>query len=287
MARGEYIARMDADDICLPERFALQVRYLEQHPEVGVLGTNIVFIDADGNALYGGRPRPKDRQPLSPAIIKWNLLWRCPIYHPTVMVRRAVFESTRLIYDPDCHDSEDRELWTRLSKCTVIARLPEVTVYYRVLPTSRSRARNETMHAMNHAITRRELTTLLGTTTSEEGLETLIGVFSQHNHNASRDFIAASDLLFEAYQRFCQQPLLVADQKQIQGDVADRLISIAQQASKYSLKRTFLILCRLRHLSLVHIFSLKTARTTFRIFLNSLMACGPIQQSVSHPRKSM
>lgn len=269
MARGEYIARMDADDVSLPERLALQLRYMEQHPEVGVLGTNVVYIDADGRAMHGGRPRPKDRQSLSPDVIKWTLLWRCPIYHPTVMVRRAVFEQTGYTYDSDFRDAEDRELWARLSKYTVIARLPEVTVHYRVLPTSVSRARGEEQRAMGHTITRRELATLLGTVTSNEALETLIGVFSRHDHKTDRDFVAASDILFEVYRRFCEQPLSEADREQIRADVADRLISVAKEASRYSSKMALSLLWRLRYVPLLHLFSVATIKRILKVVLNS------------------
>jgi hypothetical protein len=267
MARGEYIARMDADDVSLPGRLAKQVGYMEQHPEVGVLGTNIVYIDADGRIMYGGRP--KDTRPASPDVIKWMLLWRCPIYHPTVMARRAVFERTGFTYDPDFWPSEDRELWTRLSKCTVIARLPEVTVHYRIIPTSISRTWREKQCAMRHAITRRELTTLLGTVTSYEALEALVGVFTRCNQNTSHDFVAASDILFEAYRRFCEQPLSEADRGQIRADAADRLISVAQEASKYSLNTALCLLWKLRYVPSIHLFSARSARRILRVILNS------------------
>jgi glycosyltransferase involved in cell wall biosynthesis len=267
MARGAYIARMDADDVSLPERLARQVRYMDQHPEVGVLGTNIIHVDADGCIMHGGRP--KDSRPLSPDLIKWMLLWRCPIYHPTVMARRAVFEQTGITYDPDFRHAEDYELWTQFSRYTAIASLPEVLVHYRILPTSVCRAFRQEQRAMIHSIIRRELTALLGAGISKEALETLIGVFSRHNHNADRDFVAALAILFEAYRRFCEQPLSEADREQIRADVADRLIAVAQEASKYSSTMALTVLWRLHHVPSMHLFSVKTSKRILKVLLNS------------------
>ena len=55
MARGEFVARMDADDVSHTDRFEKQVAYLQNHPEVGVLGTQIRPIDADGEQITRGQ----------------------------------------------------------------------------------------------------------------------------------------------------------------------------------------------------------------------------------------
>jgi len=246
LARGEYVARMDADDISLAERFERQVAYLEVHPDVGVLGTNIIYIDSEGQPLGDGKP--KDRWPVTPQVARWMLLWRCPIYHPTVMIRRAALAQMASAYDPAYQHAEDRELWTRLSRQTCIASLPDVLVQYRITASSVSRRHQEEQRAMDHAIMRRELTALLGQT-PPDALETLIGVFSKHQTNTKADYVGAADLLFEAYRRFCQAPLPSADRRQIEADVAFRLVSIAYATSGTSSRLAFSILTRLRHLS--------------------------------------
>jgi len=268
IAQGKYIARMDADDVSLPERFALQVRYLEQHPEIGVLGANVVYIDADGRTMYRGRPRPKDIRPASPDVIKWTLLWRCPISN--VMARRAVFERTGLTYDPEFKTTQDRDLYTRLSKYTVVARLTEATVYLRVHPASISCTRREEQRAMTHAITRRELTTLLDGVSSEEAMETLISVFTRHNLGAHRDFVGAADLLFQACWRFCQQPLSQADRRRIEEDVAWRMLVIGREAALHSPGAALQVLWRLRYLSLGPLLSIGTARGVAGVFLRTI-----------------
>ena len=246
--RGEYIARMDADDVSLPERLARQVAYMDQHPEVGVLGTNIVYIDAEGRLLNGGRP--KARRPMSSTLIHWMLLWRCAIYHPTVMIRRSVLEQTGFTYDPNFRHAEDRDLWTRLAKRTTIASLPDVLLHYRIRPTSICRVHRKEQQAKDTAITRRELIALLGQPLSESALHTLLDAFrAGEEGDAFCDFAGAADLLFQAWRRFCERPLERADQRAVERDVAWRLLVLGRAAALHSSGAALRMLWRLRYLS--------------------------------------
>jgi len=257
-ARGQYIARMDADDVSLPERLARQVAYLDQHPEVGVLGTNVAYIDSEGRFLNGGRP--KDPQPLSPTLLQWLLLWRCAIYHPTVMLRRSILAETGLAYDPAFRHAEDRDLWTRLAPYTLIASLPEVLVYYRVLPTSRSRASLKALRLWDRSITHRELTALLGHAPPEGAVEMLDSVFARYELGTEREFVRASDVLLQAYWRFCQRPLAPADRREVEQDVAWRLLLLGREAALRSPRDALRVLWRLRALSPRTLFVPATAR---------------------------
>lgn len=267
-ARGEYVARADANDVSLPGRLAHQVSFMDQHPAVGVLGTNMAYIDAEGRFLYGGRP--KDRYSLCPALIRWMLLWRCAIYHTTVMIRKILLERTGFAYDSAYRHAEDRDLWARLAPHTAVASLPEVLVHCRLLATGVSRDFNKEQRAKSHAITRRELTKLLGAAPSEKTIETLISVFTRHNLGAHHDFVGAADLLFQAYQRFREQSLSRTDQRQIEKDVALRLLVIGQEAALHSPRAAFQVLWRLRHLSPGLLVSIKTTRGVIGVFLKTI-----------------
>jgi glycosyltransferase involved in cell wall biosynthesis len=124
-ARAPLLARMDADDVALPERLARQVAFFSAHPEVGVLGTGVEFVDARGRVL--GSVRPVE----SHALACWRLLFRPPVGHPTVMARRELVERAGG-YDPAFDGAEDYELWTRLARVTRFANLPEPLLRYRV-----------------------------------------------------------------------------------------------------------------------------------------------------------
>ncbi len=121
MARGEYIARMDSDDISMPERFAKQVAYLDSNPDVGVLGTLIHGFDklnAPGIQI--------------PIVTVFDLLEKNYIAHPTVMMRKSLFDKYNLRYNPDYIHCEDMELWSRMIFLTKIHNIMETLLMYRI-----------------------------------------------------------------------------------------------------------------------------------------------------------
>ncbi|MHB8170330.1 MAG: glycosyltransferase family 2 protein [Thermincolia bacterium] len=127
LAQGEYIARMDCDDISLPDRLAKQVAFMEAHPQVGVCGTWAHKIDSSGK-IVGKLKRPAGNK-------LEKFLWcPSPIIHPTAIIRNTVFKTLR--YDQAYRDAEDYELWLRVSKVTKLYNLKEYLLLYRVHPAS-------------------------------------------------------------------------------------------------------------------------------------------------------
>lgn len=124
LARGKYIARMDADDISLPARLEKQVQHLESHPEIGILGTWIGVIDEEGSPLRTWKP------PASPAVLMWTLCFRCGLAHPSVMMRRDIVASLGF-YRPEALHVEDYDLWARASHVTRLANIREILCLYR------------------------------------------------------------------------------------------------------------------------------------------------------------
>ncbi len=125
LAQGEYIARMDADDISLPEKFKHQVSFLDQHPAVGVLGTAVCLMDASG------KKRDKLSFPTEHISLYWRLcFFENPIIHPTVMMRKDVVDRAGG-YLVEMTNSEDYDLWCRLSGFTHLANLPDVHLHLR------------------------------------------------------------------------------------------------------------------------------------------------------------
>lgn len=132
ICRGKYIARMDSDDIAYPERFAKQIKYMEAHPECGVLGTAAQNFGADDHAYYN----PYE-------VTVFDLFRGVPFYHPTVMFRKEILDKHHLRYDNDYYLVEDYELWTRLLTVTKMNNLQEILLNYRVHPKSVSVANRE------------------------------------------------------------------------------------------------------------------------------------------------
>ena len=120
-SRGEYIARMDADDTSMPERFEKQIQYLDEHPNVGICGTWQHHYGNGKDWVHQAAPDPE--------VQKCRLLFWCDLCHSTLMLRRSAFLDNDLFYDPSAK-AEDYELWTRAVEFMDIANIPEVLGEY-------------------------------------------------------------------------------------------------------------------------------------------------------------
>ncbi|UFS72706.1 glycosyltransferase family 2 protein [Geomonas sp. RF6] len=125
LARGDFVARMDADDVSLPERLAKQVAFLERNPSVGICGTWF--------RKFGGQEKTL-RWSTDPDSIRCGLLFDSMMGHPTVLLRRQLFLDHALYYDAAFKNAEDFDLWERASRHCDLANLPEVLLQYRVHP---------------------------------------------------------------------------------------------------------------------------------------------------------
>ncbi|MCC6599841.1 MAG: glycosyltransferase [Crocinitomicaceae bacterium] len=123
-ARGNFIARMDADDVCMTERFQKQFLWLERHPETGVLGSFFIQKDEGGNRWV--------RLPMNHDEIIAELIFKSPVAHPTVIFRAEVLKKYKILYDVTFPAAEDYELWTRLAELTNIENIPEYLLIYRM-----------------------------------------------------------------------------------------------------------------------------------------------------------
>jgi len=133
MARGELLARFDSDDICMPERLAVQVAFMDAHPEVGVVGAELQLIDE------AGRPTAVRHYPEGSADIARKLQFTNTLAHPTVMYR-AETARRHGAYDASYRFAEDLDLWLRwLNRGVIFANVPEVLVRYRQAQTRRHR----------------------------------------------------------------------------------------------------------------------------------------------------
>jgi glycosyltransferase involved in cell wall biosynthesis len=127
LARGRYIALMDADDVSLPDRLQLQVAYMEHHPNVGLLGAAVQWIDATGRELVIYR-FPSDEKRLKEA-----LGIRCSFWQPTVLLRKEAFIRTGGYRDAFA-PAEDYDLWLRVTEHFGCANLDDVLLKYRIHP---------------------------------------------------------------------------------------------------------------------------------------------------------
>lgn len=121
MAEGEYIARMDSDDISMPERLGEQVRFLDNNPDVAVVGTFSYDIDESGKIIS------RKVLPYKPEDIKRELIRRNPILHSSIMARREAIEKAGG-YDEKFKYAQDYDLWLKISQFSKLANIPKFLI---------------------------------------------------------------------------------------------------------------------------------------------------------------
>ncbi len=124
LCNGEYIARMDADDISMPDRLQKQVAYLKSNTDIVACGTAIEIIDGDGIV------KKKIIHPVHPDDLKSRLFFYTAVQHPSVMIRSNVLNE--FLYSSNFTKTEDYELWNRIVFLHNMANLEDFLLKYRV-----------------------------------------------------------------------------------------------------------------------------------------------------------
>lgn len=125
LAKGLYIARIDADDLATSDRFQKQVSFLENNPEFGFCGSWVQFITDDDKKSFVIRTCQTD--------LGFRFLQTicCGMYHPALMVRKEILTKNNISYDEKLHMAEDYNLWNDLLSVTKGLNIPEILLYYR------------------------------------------------------------------------------------------------------------------------------------------------------------
>ncbi|HET6991258.1 MAG TPA: glycosyltransferase, partial [Bacteroidia bacterium] len=132
LARGKYIARMDADDLALPDRLKKQVERMETDPGIAVLATQVELINEDGDVTGNWST---DVETKSESEIRFMMMRTNCIAHPSIMMRKEIAQ--QFLYNEKQKGAEDWDLWMRiLASGKRIAKIPEVLLQYRVHPVS-------------------------------------------------------------------------------------------------------------------------------------------------------
>lgn len=130
IAKGEYIARLDADDIALPDRLQQQVDYMESNPSVALVSTGVQHIDEAGDNLETYFP------PMDSLLLRWKHVYSSPLRHPTVLWRHQLVKSTVNEYDVSYKYALDYDFFVRVSKSLEIRTMPLILVKMRRNPNS-------------------------------------------------------------------------------------------------------------------------------------------------------
>lgn len=154
LAKGEYIARMDADDIADERRLELQHRFLVDNPDAGIVSSKIILIDGEG------RTTGKWRREYSPEEIYYNLHFNNIIAHSTIMGKKSTFLEFKG-YDSRYDKIEDLHLWQRISKQYALVILPRYLLKIRVHAESVSLKNLQAQQVLLDTLVRERLESLL------------------------------------------------------------------------------------------------------------------------------
>lgn len=129
----KYMARMDADDVSMPERLRTQLDFMETHSEIGACGTWFDHLRADGSVKTGGRYHAHHDE------IRLRQLYLMHFIHGTAMIRMELLKQRQLKFDPNFPHAEDYDLFDRLGNVSKLANIQRSLYQIRVHPESVSR----------------------------------------------------------------------------------------------------------------------------------------------------
>jgi len=173
-ARGEFVARQDADDLSSPERLAAQVAFLERHPDVPLAGTQARLIDAEG------RSRGVRDLPCEADSIRWLSLLDNPIIHTSAMFRAAVIRDEFGGYDESFSCCQDYDLWARVLLRHPAQNLSERLVSVREHGGSISATRSDEARPLVRRVVRRLADAWLPAITLDDAAIDLLCAFRRH-----------------------------------------------------------------------------------------------------------
>lgn len=139
LARGDYFARMDSDDISLPRRFELQVALLDKNPHTVLAGGCFDVMDENDDIIY------RDAVPTEKEELYRALFVRNPLAHGSVMFKKEAFVRAGG-YSAECGPTEDYELWSRLVEYGDIAGIPVTIFRWRINPRGITQNKQDVMH---------------------------------------------------------------------------------------------------------------------------------------------
>ena len=234
IARGNYIARMDADDISFPDRLARQICFLQKNHEIGVLGTSAQVIGELGNEIG------VLQYPIEHHLIEWGICFGSPFVHSTVMIRSDMLRRVGG-YSTDILCAEDRDLWQRLSRVAKFCNLRDILIKHRQHGNSVSRKYSSIQKQSDLKIARRMMQQILRRNVPEETVRLLL----TRDKFYFPDVYRTANLLSELYYAYTNGYNLKKREKDsIRKEVAHKLYDLSA-SSPYQMLKFIYLACKL------------------------------------------
>lgn len=179
LAKSEFVALMDADDIALPTRFEKQLEVFKNNPNIGVCGTWFTFF-GDRKKLIKHTVQPED--------LKVQFLSSCGIGNPTVMFRKSAIKDFK--FEHQFVPAEDYGLWSEVIRVTDFYNIPESLLNYRWHPNNISQTKAENLRKANVEIRKRQLQHF-GIDSNKSNLDDYVNAVALKRNLESKDIISA------------------------------------------------------------------------------------------------
>jgi glycosyltransferase involved in cell wall biosynthesis len=255
----EYVARLDADDLAIAERFERQIAYLDQNPLVGLLGSACCVFDSNGD-------RGVWSSPIAPLAVRWRSLLANPFLHSTVVVRRAVLADAGLNYDPGLQAAQDYDLWTRALVHTEGSNLEAALVRYRLHPDQTTvRRRDDQLRVHDRIAVRTIAAELPNAAVDESDVRDLRALF-HGGGDVPADPLATATLYLDLLDAFLARRASTGSQRaQLERDEAQRVLGVLSRTDNVTRGRRLIVrLLRLDPTLPLHAAVAAASRTRLR-----------------------
>jgi glycosyltransferase involved in cell wall biosynthesis len=180
-SRGEYIARMDADDISVPQRLETQVAFMDINMDIGICGTGVEYIEDKKIQI---------ELPSNHAGIYARMLFENALAHPSVMMRTVSVREHSLYYDEKVRYAQDYELWSRAVSKVKLANIAQVLLYYRIHSQRIGSWYGKEQHGI-HGLIYRRLLAQIGVDYTDENIQ-LHQQISIHQYGSDIKFLRSA-----------------------------------------------------------------------------------------------
>ena len=212
IAGSEIIARMDGDDISMPNRLEKQYQFLFDHQDVGAVGSAVQIVDQNS------RPIRIWKFPSDPAMLLWTMIFSNPMAHPSVVMRKSLVQHVGGYRD---YAAEDIDLWERLSKVTLITNLPFVLLRIRKHHSNITMKNKEIISSSAAEISERIILRL----THEVPPPGLVEMIYKKRIDHPSDSLAVARLIDNLYRLYVTSPgISPVARRNIRLDAARRLL---------------------------------------------------------------
>jgi glycosyltransferase involved in cell wall biosynthesis len=245
-ARGEYIARMDADDVSLPHRLGTQVSFLDDHFEVGVVGTGAYLIDS-ANTSWQLVQYPEHHDQLC-----WIMcFFENPMLHPSVMFRAQLIKNLGGYKDAFV-TSQDYNLWSRAVVITKLANIQDVCLHLRKHDENISKLRSEQQRQTSLEIGASIISRILGVDVKTARLQSYCEFLWNKSWMSQREVLFVAEIIFRLANNFLEDPQINYEDRLWIKNNAIKKINKLQNKLNLSLiarMKLYLLIRSMKHLS--------------------------------------